>query len=108
VSRTIAWPMTCATRVSDREKFYIEAHYHQSVTGNLEKSRQVYELWEQTYPRDDIAHFNLSGVYLAIGQFDNAAKEASASLQLLPGDCLSYGNLFPPMSTRIAWQRHMR
>jgi DNA-binding winged helix-turn-helix (wHTH) protein/Flp pilus assembly protein TadD len=80
-------------RVSDREKFYIEAHYHQSVTGNLEKSRQVYELWEQTYPRDDIAHFSLSGLYLAIGQFDNAEKEASASLQLLPGDCLSYGNL---------------
>jgi DNA-binding winged helix-turn-helix (wHTH) protein/tetratricopeptide (TPR) repeat protein len=80
-------------RVSDRERFYIEAHYHESVTGNLEKSRQVYELWEQTYPRDDIAHFNLSGNALTLGQFDRAEQEAKQSLQLLPGDCLSYGNL---------------
>lgn len=80
-------------RVSDREKFYIESHYHESVTGNLEKARQVYELWEKTYPRDDIAHFNLSGNALTLGQFDRAEQEARLSLQLLPGDCLSYGNL---------------
>jgi eukaryotic-like serine/threonine-protein kinase len=79
--------------VSEREKFYIEAHYYESVTGNLEKSRQVYELWEQTYPRDDIAHFNLSGNALTLGQFDRAEQEAKQTLQLLPGDCLSYGNL---------------
>ena len=80
-------------RVSDWEKFYIESHYNDSVTGNLEKSRQVYELWEKTYPRDDIAHFNLSGNALTLGQFDRAELEARQSLQLLPGDCLSYGNL---------------
>jgi DNA-binding winged helix-turn-helix (wHTH) protein/tetratricopeptide (TPR) repeat protein len=80
-------------RVSDREKFYIESHYHDSVSGNLEKSRQVYELWEKTYPRDDIPHFNLSGNALTLGQFDRAEQEAKQSLQLLPGDCLSYGNL---------------
>ena len=38
--------------VSEPEKFYIESHYYQSVTGNLEKARQVCELWAQTYPRD--------------------------------------------------------
>jgi eukaryotic-like serine/threonine-protein kinase len=80
-------------RVSDREKFYIESHYNDSVTGNLEKSRQVYELWEKTYPRDDIAHFNLSSNALTLGHFDQAEQEAKQSLQLLPGDCLSYGNL---------------
>lgn len=80
-------------RVSDREKFYIESHYNDSVTGNLEKSRQVYELWAKTYPRDDVAHFNLSGNALILGQFDWAEQEAKASLQILPGDCLSYGNL---------------
>jgi eukaryotic-like serine/threonine-protein kinase len=80
-------------RVSDREKFYIESHYNDSVTGDLEKSRQVYELWAQTYPRDDIAHFNLSGNALVLGRFDQAEQEAKQSLQLLPGDCLSYGNL---------------
>jgi eukaryotic-like serine/threonine-protein kinase len=80
-------------RVSDREKFYIESHYNDSVTGNLEKSRQVYELWEKTYPRDDIAHFNLSGNALTLGRFDQAELEAKQTLQLRPGDCLSYGSL---------------
>ena len=80
-------------RVSDRERFYIEAHYYESVTGNLEKARQVYEVWEKTYPRDDIAHFNLSGNARNLGNFEKAEAEAKETLRLLPGDCLSYGSL---------------
>lgn len=76
-------------RVSDRERFYIEAHYHTSVTGDWEKAREVYELWSQLYPRDDIAHLNLGQIYANLGQYENARKEAGESLQLLPGDCLS-------------------
>ena len=38
-------------RVSELENFYIESHYYQT-TGELEKARQVYELWAQSYPRD--------------------------------------------------------
>jgi eukaryotic-like serine/threonine-protein kinase len=78
-------------RVSDRERFYIEAHYNESVTGDWEKAREVYELWGQTYPRDDIAHLNLSIIYLNLGEFDKARVQAGESLQLLPGDCISYG-----------------
>ena len=37
-------------RVSELEKFYIESHYYQQTTGELEKARQVYELWAQIYP----------------------------------------------------------
>jgi DNA-binding winged helix-turn-helix (wHTH) protein len=78
-------------RVSERERFYIEAHYHESVTGDWEKAREVYELWAQTYPRDDVAHLNLSMVYLNLGEFDKARFQAGESLRLLPGDCISYG-----------------
>ena len=78
-------------RVSERERFYIEAHYHEAVTGDWEKAREVYELWAQTYPRDDIAHLNLSIVYLNLGEFDKARVQAGESLRLLPGDCISYG-----------------
>ena len=77
-------------RVSERERFYIEAHYHEAVTGDWDKAREVYELWAQTYPRDDIAHLNLSGIYRHLAQFDKARDEADASLRLLPGDCISY------------------
>jgi DNA-binding winged helix-turn-helix (wHTH) protein/tetratricopeptide (TPR) repeat protein len=77
--------------VSERERFYIEAHYHDYVTGDWEKAREVYELWAQTYPRDDVAHLNLSVDQSHLGEFDRAVAEASESLQLLPADCISYG-----------------
>ncbi len=46
-------------RVSEREKFYIESHYYDFVLGDLEKARQIYELWGQTYPRDSVPPTNL-------------------------------------------------
>jgi len=80
-------------RVSDRERFYIEAHYHESVTGDWEKAREVYELWIQLYPRDDIPHLNLGAVYADLGRYEDGRKESAESLRLLPGDCLSYGHV---------------
>jgi tetratricopeptide (TPR) repeat protein len=77
-------------RVSERERFYIEAQYYGYVVGDLEKVRQVYELWAQTYPRDDIPPYNLSGIYLHLGQYDKALTRAVESLRLQPGDCGSY------------------
>lgn len=77
--------------VSERERFYIEAHYHDYVNGDWEKAREVYELWAQTYPRDDVAHLNLSVDHSHLGEFDRAYTEASESLRLLPADCISYG-----------------
>ena len=77
--------------VSERERFYIEAHYHDYVTGDWEKAREVYELWAQTYPRDDVAHLNLSVDQSHLGEFDRARAEAGESLRLLPADCISYG-----------------
>jgi eukaryotic-like serine/threonine-protein kinase len=80
-------------RVSERERFYIEAHYHEYVTGDWEKAREVYELWSQTYPRDDVAHLNLGNMYLHLGDFDKARVQEGESLRLLPGDCISYGGV---------------
>jgi len=39
-------------RVSEPSGFYIEAHYHEYVTGDWEKAREVYELWSQTIQDD--------------------------------------------------------
>src|SRR5262249_20772132 len=57
-------------RASERERLYIEAHYYDAVTGDLEKTRQAYELWQQAYPRDDVPPNNLAFINLTIGQFD--------------------------------------
>lgn len=38
-------------RVSEREKYRIDALYYGFVTGELEKANQAYNLWSQSYPR---------------------------------------------------------
>jgi eukaryotic-like serine/threonine-protein kinase len=57
-------------RVSEREKFYLETHYHDFVTGDAEKAHQIYELWAQTYPRDNVPPFNLGSEYWSLGHYD--------------------------------------
>ncbi|MFY9527272.1 MAG: tetratricopeptide repeat protein, partial [Candidatus Acidiferrales bacterium] len=79
-------------RVSEREKFYIESHYHQFVTGNLENARHVYELWAQSYPRDTIPPTNLGTIDVYLGRYDKSLAEAQDALRLDPSG-LNYSNL---------------
>jgi eukaryotic-like serine/threonine-protein kinase len=80
-------------RVSEREKLYIVSHYGQFVTGNQEAARKEYELWAQTYPRDDIPQGNLSVIYGVLGDYDKALVAEQESLKLNPGSGQAYGNL---------------
>jgi serine/threonine protein kinase/tetratricopeptide (TPR) repeat protein len=79
-------------RASQRERLYIEAHYYDAVTGNLEKTRQAYELWQQSYPRDDIPPNNLGVIYMTLGQFERMIAAGQATLRLDPGG-ESYANV---------------
>ena len=77
-------------RVSEREKFYIESHYYENATGDLEKARQVLQLWVDTYPRDWQPLpplFTISGV---LGQYERSLAEARESIRLNPTDGLSH------------------
>jgi eukaryotic-like serine/threonine-protein kinase len=47
-------------KVSERERFYIEANYYWNGTGELEKAIPAYELWRQTYPRDYALYVHLA------------------------------------------------
>jgi eukaryotic-like serine/threonine-protein kinase len=78
-------------RVSEREKFYIESHYYQFVTDDLEKARQVYELWAQTYPRELVPPNNLTYIYGALGQYEKALMEAREAFRL--NQASGFGNL---------------
>jgi len=80
-------------RVSEREKLYIASHYENFATGNLEAARKTYELWAQTYPRDDIPHVNLSSLYANLGDYDKALAATLDSLKLSPGSGQLYANL---------------
>ncbi len=79
--------------VSESERFYIESHFHQFVTGNLEKASQVYELWAQTYPREPVARINLGVVYQGLGEHDKALEKFREAATVAPPDALDYANL---------------
>jgi tetratricopeptide (TPR) repeat protein len=79
-------------RVSEREKFYIESHYHHFVTGDLEKARQVYELWARTYPREEVPPNNLGTIYQSLGQYDKALGAFRETMHI-SADALAYINL---------------
>ncbi len=80
-------------RVSERERFYISAHYYEGVTGEIEKVKETYELWKQTYPRDTIPRNNLAVQYDIIGQYDKALAEAQEALRLDPNEPRHYLNV---------------
>lgn len=80
-------------RVSERERYYIEAQYYSNVTGEVERANQTYMQWIETYPDDDIPHANLGNDYNWLGQFDKAAAEAREDLRLTPDDGVGYSNL---------------
>ena len=71
----------------------IEAYYDQIATRDLEKARQSYELWAQTYPRNFIPPTNLCFIDLLLGQYDKALPEAREALQLEPASGINYENL---------------
>jgi len=71
-------------KVSEREKLYIESHYYQVATGELEKAANIYEVWQQIYPQDPVPHDNLEGFYAVFGQYDKALQQAIETLDLDP------------------------
>ncbi len=77
-------------RASELEKFYIESHYHENVTGDRQQADQVYRLWAQTYPRDSIPVGNLSVSYVLLGEWEKALPEALEGHRLSPDESLNY------------------
>jgi DNA-binding winged helix-turn-helix (wHTH) protein len=70
--------------VSELEKFYIESHYYQQTSGELEKARQVYELWAQSYPRDWARPSAEVAVSAMSGQNAEGLAESREELRLNP------------------------
>jgi len=79
-------------RVSERERFYIESHYHHFVNGDLEKARQTDKLWAQVYPRDARPWTLLSTIYSQLGQLEDGLAASREALRL-DSDQLNYFNV---------------
>jgi len=69
-------------RVNERERLAISGIYF-SVTGEVEKQVQAYELLEANYPHDYL-HTNSAIAYAGMGQLDKALAEAQESVRLTP------------------------
>ena len=79
-------------RVTEKERLYIDSHYDQMALGDLEKARQVYELWVSEYPQDEAPITNLGVIHQILGQPDKGLPEAQAALRLDAGG-MNYMNL---------------
>jgi len=80
-------------KVSERERFSVEANYYDTATQELEKAAQTYELWQQTYPRDYVPYGNLGGIYDKLGNLDRALEEDREAMRLQPNQETVYANL---------------
>jgi tetratricopeptide (TPR) repeat protein/predicted Ser/Thr protein kinase len=80
-------------RVSDRERFYIEASYYSFVTGELPKSNQSYSEWITAYPDDYVPYANLPINQVSLAKYEEAAESARHAIQLAPDSGAAYGNL---------------
>jgi eukaryotic-like serine/threonine-protein kinase len=79
-------------KVSERERFFIDGLYL-LMTGELEKAARTYELWEETYPRDDHPHRLLSFVYGQLGNLERQTAENHEALRLEPNNVNNYVNV---------------
>ena len=80
-------------RVSEAERFGIESRYQHFVTRDLQKARQAYDLWAQTYPRNYIPANNLGVIHDSLGQFSKSVDEYRKALTIEPSSGLTYANL---------------
>jgi eukaryotic-like serine/threonine-protein kinase len=78
-------------RVSQPERFYIEAHYRGMVEGNPDKAIEIYQAWKRMYPGSVIPPTNLSGLLSGmLGRYDEALAEAREAVRLAPGSSIAH------------------
>jgi len=80
-------------RASEREKLYIQAHYYDEVTLDVDQALETYAQWRQEYPRETTPYDNAALACLTIGQFDKAVEYATQAMRLDPKDRYAFGNL---------------
>jgi DNA-binding winged helix-turn-helix (wHTH) protein/tetratricopeptide (TPR) repeat protein len=80
-------------KVSERERFFIEAYYYFVATGEIEKAAQSDEMWRQTYPRDAQPYVHLGASSVFLGNWEKALEMHREATRLEPNDAGNYLNL---------------
>jgi serine/threonine protein kinase/tetratricopeptide (TPR) repeat protein len=71
-------------RVSERERFYIEAGYYSFATGELPKADEVYRQWIAAYPDDYLPYANLPLNQIALAEYEKALESGRQAARLGP------------------------
>ncbi len=80
-------------RVSDRERFYIEATYYSLTTGELLKADEVYRQWIAAYPDDFLPYANLPLNQVALAEYEKALESAREAARLNPDSGQGYSQM---------------
>ena len=80
-------------KVNEQERLAIEAFYFWTVTGELDKAAQVFQRWQEEYPRDHTPYSNLGYIYSTLGNWPKALEEDLDAMRLNPGHVNRYANL---------------
>ena len=79
-------------RVSAGERYYIESHYYDTVTGQLDKAIEAYQVISQAYDKASSPHINLGVIYGMLGEHQKNVEEQRTALRLGP-ETVAYFNL---------------
>jgi Flp pilus assembly protein TadD len=80
-------------KVSEREKYRISGFYYSLVTGEIDKSSEVYEQWHLNYPKDNSPATNLGNNDMTIGNWEEALKVSRDSEEIEPNSGPTISNL---------------
>ncbi|UCE41234.1 MAG: protein kinase [Candidatus Aminicenantes bacterium] len=80
-------------KVSERERYTIEADYYKSWEKNYDKAMEAYQKLLGLYPDDTIGNTNLGILYFEMEEFDKAITHYEKKIQNDPDDRLGTWNL---------------
>jgi len=80
-------------RVSERERYYIEATYYSFVTGDLLRANETYRDWMAAYPNDYVPYANLPLNLVSMGEYDKVLETALEAVRLNPDSGAGYGEM---------------
>ncbi len=85
--------MDFADRLSDREKFLVQAEYYRISERTYDKAIEAYKKLLQLYPEDWIGNNYLGNVYMFIEEWEKAIESLEVNIQNKVGTFHSYANI---------------
>jgi len=80
-------------KVSEAERYYIEARYYTTVQTDVQKAIDVYKVWLATYPNDYTALTNSALLHKQQGDRAEAIRKLELATKVAPDQPLAFTNL---------------